>query len=197
MTPLTSFGMVAPLFPVGQLDVRPDQRLPSITHPTSAPAPSRPKPTLASAVLVAVDVVPSPVAGAGPGTAFTVKVAVAETPLEHVISGLYVPGASELGRTTVATNMSVWLPGCIGIWAGRPSEEPSSVAEVHGVSAPVEQSIVNVVEVPGVDGFGKTLAGDGPPPPASAAGAPLRSTTMISPAIAAVHLARRMSPPMC
>src|SRR6202034_1100974 len=68
MTPLTSFGMVAPLFPVGQLDVRPDQRLRSITHPASAPAPSRPYPTLASAVSVAVDVVPSPVCGALPGT---------------------------------------------------------------------------------------------------------------------------------
>jgi hypothetical protein len=65
------------------------------------------------------------------------------------------------------------------------------------VSAPVEQSIVNVVEVPGVDGFGYTLAGEPPPPLASAAGAPLTSTIMISPAVAAAHLTRRMNPPMC
>jgi hypothetical protein len=40
-----------------------------------------------SMAFVAVDVVPSPVCGAGPGTAFTVRVPLAETPLEQSISG--------------------------------------------------------------------------------------------------------------
>jgi hypothetical protein len=59
-----------------------------------------------------------------------------------------------------------------------------------------EQSTVNVVEVPGADGFGYTLAVE-PPVPASAAGTLLASTIRISPAVAAAHLARRMNPPMC
>jgi hypothetical protein len=55
-----------------------------------------------------------------------------------------------------------------------------------------EQSTVNVVDVPGADGFGKMLTVG---LPASAAGALLARRTTISPATAAAHLTRRMGSP--
>jgi hypothetical protein len=52
-------------------------------------------------------------------------------------------------------NTSDWLLACMGICEGRPSEDPSSVAEVDGLGAISEaQLTVKVVDVPGADGFG-------------------------------------------
>lgn len=125
----------------------------------------------------------------------TVRVALSETPLEQSISGLYVPGASEVGSTTVVWNTPGWLPCCMGICEGSPSEEPSSVAEVHGLGpVPDPQLTVNVVEVPGADGFGKTFTAE-LPVPASATGALHARAATMSPAVAAAHLTRRMESP--
>jgi hypothetical protein len=69
-----------------QARVRNRRRIRS-TAPDTAPAPSRATPIPVSRPSVEVAVVPSPVAGASPGTALTVNAALAVTPLEQSMSG--------------------------------------------------------------------------------------------------------------
>lgn len=171
--------------------------------------PSRPSPATVSLPSVAVDVVPSPVAGAWPGTAFTSRFADSETPLEQLMSTLKLPGARLCGRLTVTTNWFDWVPACMGICDASPSVVPDSVAELAGPPAvPEAHEATNVVEVPGADGFGVTFTfglfasadrlWSTPRPLASAAGAALESAAMVSPAVAVAYQTRRMDlPPVC
>ena len=101
--------------------------------------------------MVAVDVTPSPVGGAGDGTAFTCKVAEAETPLEQLISGLNVPGA-EARRQDHGGDEHVLLAGGLHrIWSASPSWVPERVAEFAGLAELCEEQLTwNVVDVPGV-----------------------------------------------
>src|SRR5450631_894719 len=70
----------------GQLRARNRRRVRN-RAPDAVPRPTRARPTAVSPSSVAVAVVPSPVAGATPGTACTLSAALAVTPLEQSMSG--------------------------------------------------------------------------------------------------------------
>src|SRR5262249_36802928 len=176
--------------------------------PATAAMPSRPRPATVSLPSDTVDVEPSPVAGALPGTAFTTMLTVCVTPLLQLMVGLKLPGPMLCGMLTVTTNWFGWLVGCMGIWSGRLMGVPTSVAAVAFPPAVSEvHETTNVVAVPGAVGFGLTVASGllvifgrlrfGRAPLASAAGTWPASAATVRPAAAATHLARRTDHSPC
>jgi predicted ArsR family transcriptional regulator len=140
-----------------------------------------------------VAVAPSPVPGATAGTGFTVRVALADTPLPQSISGWYRPGWRLAGSVTVVTNSLPRGPACIGMCSLSPSVVPIKVAEVAGLTTVSDaQLTVNVVDVLGAAGSGvMTTGGEW----AGAAGGASASTAMSSPPGGTARRTRRMRSP--
>src|SRR6266481_4236116 len=151
--------------------------------PATAPTAMSPRPTADTPVLVAVEVVPSPVCAPPLGMAVTRTLAVAELPSLQSMAGLNVPGLILPGSVTVMLKTPPLDTLSMGICCGRPSVTPNSVADV---ACTLPQVTWNVTDVPGVtvDGEAKATADPGVLAVAASAGPDTAAAAMPRPSTA-------------